>query len=193
MADEHAIALHWGFIMKELGLDLDNDNFRDTPERVAKSLIQICSGLYDTDNRVAEIMKTRFPSSYDEMIVEKGIDAVGMCPHHFLTIQYDIVVGYIPSSDGYVLGLSKIPRLVVLLAARPILQEELAMDISYEMGRWLSPLGVGVVVDGSHGCMTCRGVKMRDARTITAKMTGVFKDDPVVRREFMSYYQNNDS
>src|SRR3990167_8100143 len=130
MPDESVIAVHWQEIMIELGVNVYDDNFKDTPDRVAKTLVQLCGGLYDTDTKVAEIMKTRFPSTYDEMIVEKGIDAIGLCPHHFLPIQYDIVVGYIPRPDGYVIGLSKLPRLSVLLAARPVLQEELAMDIS---------------------------------------------------------------
>lgn len=184
------IAAHWSQIIIALGLDLHDPNLEGTPARVAKSLVEMCRGLNDTDKYVDEIVAKKFPAvGYDEMIVQKGIRAVGMCPHHFLPIEYSITVGYIPDEIGYVIGLSKIARIVKFLAARPVLQEQLVVDIADVFSSRLLAVGVGVVAEGKHGCMSYRGVT-EPSVTVTAKLAGLFLTQPDVRAEFMAHHRN---
>lgn len=181
------IAEHFSSIIKELGLDLSDPNLSDTPNRYAKALLEMCRGLVDTDGQIREVMKVAFPTDYDEMVVVRGIESVGICPHHFLPVLYDSVVGYVPNPKGLVVGLSKLPRIVEILSARPVLQEDLAVDISDTLGKYLNPLGVGVLLVGRHGCMQCRGVKMRDSDTVTTRLVGCFKEELKVKEEFLAY------
>jgi GTP cyclohydrolase I len=134
---------------------------------------------------VEEILSKTFPCDFDEMVVVTDIEATGVCPHHLMPVRYTIHVGYIPSQEGQVLGLSKIPRLVCLLAARPILQEQLTKDIADIFEDNLNPLGVMVVVSGGHSCMQCRGVRMSGSRMITSAIRGVFQDDSAAKQEFL--------
>lgn len=162
-------------ILQGLGVDLDDPNFKETPFRVAAALRELCKGLYEEDE-IDKILCRTFPSIYDEMIVVTDIDAISLCPHHLMPIRYKIHVGYIPAEDGLVLGLSKIPRLVCLLAARPVMQEQLTVEIADEFEKALTPLGVMIVVNGGHSCMQCRGVKQSNSRMITSAVRGCFAD-----------------
>jgi len=169
---------------------VEDKNLKDTPDRVVRALEELCQGLYKQDE-IDEILSKTFPSDYDEMIVVTNIDAVGLCPHHLMPIRYKIHVGYIPSEDGQVLGLSKIPRLVCLLAARPILQEQLTVDIVNAFEKHLQPLGVMVVVNGGHSCMQCRGVKQASSQMITSAVRGCFADEEDnSRNEFLSFIRS---
>lgn len=174
------------YILEGLGINWKEDsNFKTTPNRVANTYMELCSGLYKQDV-IELILKTTFPCDYDEMIAVTDIDTVGICPHHLMPVRYKIHVGYIPSEDGQVLGLSKIPRLVCLLAARPILQEQLTADIADIFEEHLQPLGVIVVVNGGHSCMQCRGVKQGNSQMITSAVRGIFKDEGPPKQEFLS-------
>ena len=174
------------YILEGLGINWKEDeNFKATPNRVANTYMELCSGLYKQDV-IELILKTTFPCDYDEMIAVTDIDTVGICPHHLMPVRYKIHVGYIPSEDGQVLGLSKIPRLVCLLAARPILQEQLTADIADIFEEHLQPLGVIVVVNGGHSCMQCRGIKQDNSQMITSAVRGIFKDEGPPKQEFLS-------
>ena len=168
-----------------LGLDPKiNPDTADTPRRYADSMLELLRGS-TLGETIADIMSKTSPAEgYDEMIVSGGIDATGICPHHILPIEYNVVVGYIPS-DGVCLGLSKFARLIELLAARAVLQEQLTMDIVASMITYLKPVGAGVIVRGVHGCMTCRGVKQRNSFTVTTSLYGPMKTDPKCREEFL--------
>lgn len=173
-------------ILYGLGVDLEDPNFKDTPDRVARAYRELCRGLYERD-KIDEILSRVFPSDNDQMIIRPDIDAVGLCPHHLLPVRYRVHVGYIPAEGGFVLGASKISRLVHLLAARPILQEDLAPDIVDKLEETLNPLGVMAVVIGEHSCMQCRGIKEASSKMITSAVRGIFKsefDSP--RAEFLS-------
>jgi len=186
-----AMALHLKTILQDMGITVDADpNFEETPERVIKSLIEMCSGMWGTEKQIKKLMSKKFPSDYDEMVVFKNIETTSLCPHHLLPITYQMVIGYLPSKDGYVIGLSKIPRLAELLSARPVLQEQLAVDISKAINEHLKPNGAGVIIVGQHGCMNCRGVKMRHSKVVTAKLSGLFLEHSDIRKEFLAYYQN---
>lgn len=186
---EVEIAEHFTSILGLLGLQLIDPNLTQTPRRYARAILELTRGLVETDEHVRELMSVVFPSSYDEMIVVAGIETAGVCPHHFLPIEYDITIGYIPSEPEHlVVGLSKLPRLAELLSARPVLQEQLTDEIVRSLLVHLVPRGAGAIVVGKHGCMTCRGVKQRDGLMITTKLVGNFRDQSV-KEEFLSYRQ----
>lgn len=182
--DETIVELAVYNLIKGLGINLKDpdigpifkENFQGTPKRVARAFRELCRGLYERDE-IENILSTTFPCDYDEMVIVTDIQAVGVCPHHLMPVRYKIHVGYIPSKDGKVLGLSKIPRLVCLLAARPVLQEQLTKDIADIFETSLNPLGVMVVISGGHSCMQCRGVKMSGSEMITSAVRGCFADD----------------
>ena len=124
------------------------------------------------------------------MVIIKDIHTYSMCPHHLLPVEMIIHVGYVPK--GKVLGLSKIPRLVELYARRPVLQEQLAVDIADSMMYYLKPLGVAVVIKGRHYCMIMRGVQKRESWTITSCVRGVFRDPKEKARDEFLKLINHD-
>lgn len=172
-------------LLTGLGVDFADKNFVGTPDRIARSLIEMCRGLW-AEQEIEQLFDKVFPSTYDQMIVERNIDTIGLCPHHFLPVKMIIHIGYIPNGDGTVIGISKLARLARLLSARPVLQEQLPEDIANEMERHLQPLGVGVLVVGQHGCMQCRGVYTPGVDVVTSVMRGSFLSEPTARNEFMS-------
>jgi GTP cyclohydrolase I len=178
---------HVQFAIKELliglGVSLRDPNFKDTPARVARSYAEIFSGLYDTENKLKEIFKASFPSTYTGMVIVDNIHCFSMCPHHLLPVEYFIKTGYIANKK--MLGLSKIPRVVELLAKRPELQETFTQDICDTLKSYLNPAGVMVVVHGSHNCLRMRGAKKEDAVMVTSSISGKFTR-PEVRAEFLS-------
>jgi GTP cyclohydrolase I len=168
-----------------IGIDPEDENFKDTPSRVARSYEEIFAGGADTEKQIANILKTGFPGEgYDEIILVKGIKTFSMCPHHFLPVEYDIDIAYIPGEDNIVLGISKLPRIAQILSKRPVLQESLTKDIG-EALQAIKPLGVAVRVSGIHYCMRMRGVKVQSA-TITSYVTGCFREKPEARAEFFN-------
>jgi len=157
-------------------------NLKDTPERVAKMYIELCSGLFeDREERLKEIFSAIYPSELDELVIAKDIEAISICPHHLLPIVYKVHIGYLP--NGYVLGLSKLPRLVKFLASKPLLQENLTCEIADNLMKYLKPKGCMVIMNGIHSCVMCRGV--RDKSTfITSVVRGEFLD-PSLKEEFL--------
>jgi GTP cyclohydrolase I len=154
----------------------EDENFKETPRRVAKAYKELTKGLDELENHIVV-----FPSNYDGIIHFNDIQAVGLCPHHLLPIEYKITFAYIPT--GKVLGLSKIPRIIKHLSARPVLQEDLTRDIRDYFVKKLEPLGVAVLVKGIHGCMKYRGITEAEEVT-TVNLAGTFMDIPQTREEF---------
>lgn len=161
------------------GLDITNENFRETPQRVAKAYLEMNKGIDTTE--VENILKQNFPSDYKGMVILDKIQTYSLCPHHFLPVRYIIHFGYIP--NGKVLGLSKIPRFIKLLSQRPALQEDFTQDIIKMFNAYVKPLGCAVVIKGWHGCMGGRGVEMPETATITSEVSGNFTDISV-KEEF---------
>jgi len=185
-ASRLAMADAFKLVLKGLQVDLEDPNLIDTPMRVVDSLFEMCYGHIDTEIRIADIMKAKFPADgYDEMIVERKIVTNSLCPHHVLPIRYRMTIGYVPNKAYYVIGISKLARVAELLSARLVMQEQLVMDIADAVNSYLKPFGVGVVVVGEHGCMTCRGVKQRETDLVTTRLIGVFRQAPV-RQEFLA-------
>ena len=168
-------------------IDLKDPNLVDSPDRMARALLEVCSGL-GAKNRDA--VNTTFPSEkYDEVIILKDIDFSSLCSHHFFPFQGVAHVGYLPDvkGEGSVVGLSKLARVVDVHARRPQLQERLCYSIMEGLKEELKPAGVMVVVEATHGCLNCRGVKKQNASMITSALDGVFKSDPRSRMEFLNF------
>lgn len=174
---------HFAEIMKTLGLDLTDDSLVDTPKRVAKMYVsEIFYGLdYDTFPKVT-CVENKFKT--DEMVVEKNVNVMSSCEHHFITIDGLATVGYIPKDK--VIGLSKINRIVEYFAKRPQVQERLTSQIYHALQFLLGTDDVAVVIDAKHFCVAARGVEDTGSSTVTSKLGGAFKDDPSTRAEFMS-------
>lgn len=170
----------------EYGLDIDDPNFKETPARVAKSYAEIFSGVAKTQEQIIKILKTAFPCDYGGMVVQCGIKAFSMCPHHLLPVVYTVDVGYIPSLGGGVLGLSKLARIVTVLAKRPVMQEQFTHEITSALSSLAGVKGAAVRVCGIHYCMVMRGASQTESTTKTSDLTGVFKSIPEARAEFMS-------
>jgi len=182
--DKLGLMRAWMDILDCLGIDPNDPNFVETPERIARMYDEIFAGLLEPNLEELENHLTKtFPCTYDQMIVEKGIEAWSTCPHHFVPVKYQVDFAYMPKDQ--VLGVSKPVRVVQILAKRPVLQEQLTQDIVDYLERVLEPKGVIVKVSGMHHCMITRGVKAQ-AEIITSALTGVF-ENPSVKAEFLSY------
>ncbi|MBA7538785.1 GTP cyclohydrolase 1 [subsurface metagenome] len=169
-------------LANDYGLDLTDVNFEGTPKRVARMYGEIFGGIKDTKQQIKNILDSSFPSTNKEMIIAKNISVYSMCPHHFLPVSYSVDLGYIP--NGNVLGVSKLTRLVEILAKRPVLQETLTEEIANYLQK-INTLGVMVIVKGQHYCMKMRGVKQQNSTIITSAVRGVFDEDIKTRNEFM--------
>jgi len=169
-------------ILKHLGEDPSRDGLLATPRRVADSLRFLTSG-YRQD--VDEVLNgALFDVCYDEMVIVKDIEVFSLCEHHLLPFFGRCHVAYIPGNK--VIGLSKLPRLVNLFARRLQVQERLTTEIAYAIMDKVKPLGVGVVIEARHLCMTMRGVESQNSVAVTSTMLGSFRDDRKTREEFLS-------
>jgi GTP cyclohydrolase I len=169
-------------------LDLEDKNLIGSPNRMARALLEVCSGL-GTNQK--EIFSTTFPAeNYNEVIILKDIDYTSLCSHHFFPFIGQAHVGYLPDTsfgeDSRVVGLSKLAHIVDMHAQRPQLQERMCYGIMNSIKEELKPAGVMVVIEGSHGCLTCRGAKKANASMMTSALDGNFKEDPKLRAEFLS-------
>ena len=181
MVDQPRIEAAIREILSAIGEDPDRDGLRDTPGRVARSYDELFSGL---NQDPSELLATTFDIAHDEMVLVKDIELVSMCEHHLLPFTGVAHVGYIPSADGQVTGLSKLARLVDVYARRPQVQERLTTQIADALVEHLGARGVVVVVEAEHMCMTMRGVRKRGSRTITSAVRGLLRS-PATRAEAM--------
>ncbi|MFF3561961.1 GTP cyclohydrolase I FolE [Streptomyces sp. NPDC002574] len=165
-----------------VGEDPDREGLRDTPARVARSYREIFAGLYQEPE---DVLTTTFDLGHDEMVLVKDIEVLSSCEHHLVPFVGVAHVGYIPSADGKITGLSKLARLVDVFARRPQVQERLTTQIAESLMRILEPRGVIVVIECEHMCMTMRGVRKPGAKTLTSAVRGQLRD-PATRAEAMS-------
>jgi GTP cyclohydrolase I len=164
-------------MLETLGEDVSREGLRDTPKRVMKFYREFLSP--------EKFNFTTFEGeSYDEMIIQKDIPFFSLCEHHLAPFFGTATVAYIP--DGKIVGLSKLARTVDLYARRFQNQERITSQIAERLTEELNPLGVAVILKARHFCMEMRGIKTHDVSTTTSKLTGVFKDKPEARAEFMS-------
>lgn len=186
LSDEEKIARIRGSvneIMLTLGLDLDDDSLKGTPNRVAKMFVnEIFGGLNPKRRPKSSTFDNKY--KYGEMLVEKNITLYSTCEHHLLPIVGKAHVAYI--SKGTVVGLSKMNRIVDYYAKRPQVQERLNIQIVRELQQVLGTQDVACVIDAKHLCVNSRGIRDIESSTVTAEYGGKFKEE-AVRREFLDY------
>ncbi|MEU9235054.1 GTP cyclohydrolase I FolE [Streptomyces subrutilus] len=165
-----------------VGEDPEREGLLETPARVARAYREIFAGLYQ---KPEEVLTTTFDLGHDEMVLVKDIEVMSSCEHHLVPFHGVAHVGYIPSTDGKITGLSKLARLVDVFARRPQVQERLTTQIADSLMEILDPRGCIVVIECEHMCMTMRGVRKPGAKTITSAVRGQLRD-PATRNEAMS-------
>ena len=181
------IEKHFRAIMEIMGLDLTDDSLKGTPKRVAKMYIkEIFKGLNPDNKPKVTLFNNTY--RYNQMLVEKNISFYSNCEHHFVPIIGKAHVAYI--SNGKVIGLSKLNRVVAYFAKRPQVQERLTMQIGTELQKILSTNDVAVVIDAKHLCVASRGVEDDTSTTITSFYEGKFKEE-ATRNELLKYLELN--
>lgn len=172
---------HYHEVLKQIGENPEREGLLKTPERVAKALLYLTHG-YDLDAK-GILQSAMFKEEYSQMVVVKDIEVYSMCEHHMLPFFGKAHVAYIP--NGYVVGLSKIPRVVDVFARRLQVQERLTNEIRDCIQETLQPIGVGVVIECRHLCMSMRGVQKQNSVTTTSAFTGEFLQEKT-RTEFLN-------
>lgn len=171
-------------IMETLGMDLTDDSLKGTPKRVAKMFVkEIFGGLLPENKPGMSTFENKY--NYNQMLVEKDIVVYSTCEHHFLPIVGRAHLAYI--SNGRVIGLSKMNRIVEYFAKRPQVQERLTMQIVKAMQDALGTDDVACIIDAKHLCVNSRGIKDIESSTVTAEFGGVFKENETLRKEFLAY------
>ena len=169
-------------ILDGIGEDTGRDGLKETPRRVAEMYREVFAGLHADPEAVVDAV---FDVAHDEMIMVRDIEVAAFCEHHLIPFTGKAHVAYIPGDDGRITGLSKLARLVDVLAGKPQVQERLTTEIADVLERVLKPRGVFVVVEAEHLCMSMRGVKKPGSETVTSSVRGVFRTDPRTRAEAM--------
>ena len=169
-------------ILEGIGEDAGRQGVKETPRRVAEMYREIFSGLHEDPEAVVDAV---FDVGHDEMIMVRDIPLYSVCEHHLVPFVGKAHVAYVPAKDGRITGLSKLARLVDVLARRPQVQERLTTQIAEVLEVVLQPRGVFVVLEAEHLCMSMRGVKKPGSITVTSAVRGVFKTDARTRAEAM--------
>ncbi|MCE1201970.1 MAG: GTP cyclohydrolase I FolE [Bacteroidia bacterium] len=180
-----ALQQHYEAILKLIGEDPQREGLIETPKRVAKAIQFLTQG-YDHDP-IEILLSAKFKEDYREMVIVKDIEIFSLCEHHMIPFIGKAHVGYIP--NGYITGLSKIARVVEAYARRLQVQERLTSQIKEAIQDALNPLGVAVVIEARHLCMSMRGVQKQSSVTTTSDFTGAFQRMET-RAEFISLIQN---
>ncbi|PSR05971.1 MAG: GTP cyclohydrolase I FolE [Bacteroidetes bacterium SW_10_40_5] len=177
------IEKHFREIMEILGLDLNDDSLKGTPKRVAKMYVEeICSGLKPENKPSVSLFENKY--QYNEMMVQKNISVHSHCEHHFLPIEGKAHVAYV--SNGNVIGLSKINRIVKYFSKRPQVQERLTKQIADSLKTVLGTEDVAVLIDAHHMCVSSRGIQDTCSSTITSEYSGKFQEADR-KQEFLNY------
>jgi GTP cyclohydrolase I len=176
---EHAVRE----ILEAIGEDPNRDGLVRTPTRIAHMYEEIFAGLHDDPSHHLTVT---FEADHDEMVMVRDIPVHSMCEHHLVPFAGKAHVAYIPGDDGRITGLSKIARLVDGFAKRPQVQERLTTQIADALVDVLDPIGVLVMIEAEHFCMSMRGVKKPGSLTITSAVRGLFKSNAATRAEAMS-------
>lgn len=180
--DSEAIKVHIRGILEALGADPDREGLKDTPERVAKMYQEVFEGMNYSNAEIANMFDKTFVDELDfetdskDMVVVRDIDIFSYCEHH-MALMYDmkVTIAYIP--NGKVIGLSKIARIADMVSKRLQLQERIGTDIAEIMEMITDSKDIAVLIEGSHSCMTARGIKKPGAVTHTSTLRGKFQDD----------------
>lgn len=180
--DLEKIAQGVRLMLEGMGEETDRDGLQKTPERVAQFYAELTEGMWED---ASEHLKTLPGDSHDEMVIVKDISIASVCEHHLAPFVGKCHIAYIPKG-GRIVGLSKLARIAEIFARRLQVQERLTQQIAQTLFDGIQPLGVMVVIEAEHTCMTLRGVKKSGAKTITSCVLGGFRSDPRTRAEAMS-------
>lgn len=185
--DQKAIEEHIRGILVALGDDPEREGIKDTPQRVARMYAEVFEGMNYSNAEIAEMFSKSFevPSkSEEDMVVVKDIEVFSYCEHH-LALMYDmkVTVAYIPM--GRVIGLSKIARIVDMVAKRLQLQERIGTDVAEVISLATGSLDVAVYIEGNHSCMTARGIKKPSAKTVTTTFRGRFEKEMALQNKLL--------
>jgi GTP cyclohydrolase IA len=175
------VAHHFSEIMKTLGLDMDDDNMKDTPRRVAKMYHEVFASLRQGQEPKITVFDNE--DGYSSMVTVKDIPFYSMCAHHFLPFFGVAHVAYIPTDR--IVGISKLARIVEFYSRMPQVQERMTEQITRYIEEKLTPRGTYVVLEGRHMCMEMRGVEAHGSKTVTSSLTGCFAK-PEIREEFLN-------
>lgn len=171
-------------ILLAIGEDPDREGLLETPDRVARMYEEMFSGLRKDP---AVVLRKTFTEKFDEMVLVRNIDFESMCEHHLLPFFGKAHIAYLP--NGHIVGLSKLARIVEILARRPQVQERMTQELADLVMAELNPRGVGVVLEAAHTCMSIRGIRKPQSICTTSAMRGVFQSNLSTRSEFMSLIQ----
>ncbi|MCX6422871.1 MAG: GTP cyclohydrolase I FolE [Actinobacteria bacterium] len=169
-------------ILIGIGENPDRDGLKDTPARVARAYAEIFAGMRQS---AEDVLATTFDLGHEEIVLVKDIEVHSVCEHHLVPFHGVAHVGYIPSAEGRITGLSKLARLVDMYAKRPQVQERLTSQIADSLVKILRPRGAIVVMQCEHLCMSMRGIRKPGASTVTSAVRGSMRD-PATRAEAMS-------
>lgn len=181
VVDEAKIRQAVTMILEAVGEDPDREGLRDTPARVARMYADILSGLHQNPG---DVLATRFHVDHEEFVLIKDIPFYSLCEHHLLPFFGVAHVAYLPH-DGVVTGLSKLARLVDLIAKRPQLQERMTNEVADTLEYELKARGVFIMVEAEHLCMSMRGIRKPGSRTVTTASRGEFKTNASLREELL--------
>jgi|TARA_B000000460_G_scaffold214938_1_gene163924 GTP cyclohydrolase I len=176
-------------LLTTLGEDPSREGLLKTPERVERSLKFLTSGYQKDVDKV--LNGALFTVDYTEMVIVKDIDFYSLCEHHLLPFFGKCHVAYLPTNQ--VIGLSKIPRIVEIFSRRLQVQERLTNEIAETIKEKINPLGVAVVLEGTHLCMSMRGVEKQNSTAVTSAMLGAFREDARTRSEFLSLIRQHET
>jgi GTP cyclohydrolase I len=168
-------------ILRAVGEDPEREGLRETPARVARMYAELFAGLHQDPRR---LLQKTFTQKYDEMVLVKDIGFESMCEHHLLPFLGKAHIAYLP--NGKIVGLSKLARVVEVLARRPQVQERMTEDLADLLMDELAPRGVGVILEATHTCMTIRGIRKANSLCTTSAMRGTFATNQSSRAELMS-------
>lgn len=186
MVDEAVIRAAVESIISAIGEDPKREGLKDSPRRVAEMYGELFVGI--NKDPVKEL-KVDYELGHRELVILRDIPFYSMCEHHFLPFYGLVHIGYIPSKEGRVVGISKLARVVEIIARRPQVQERMATQIADAIVEGLRPSGVAVVIKAEHLCMVMRGIKKPGASVITSALRGDFRQKAAARAEFLSLIQ----
>jgi len=181
--DEEKIKASVKSIIEAIGEDPAREGLADTPRRVAEMYSELFMGMNRDPKKELAV---GYELGHREMVVLKDIPFYSMCEHHFLPFYGVVHIGYIPNNEGRVVGISKLARVVEIIAKRPQIQERMATEIADAIDEGLKPDGVAVVIEAEHLCMVMRGIKKPGASVITSALRGSFRRKAASRAEFFS-------
>jgi GTP cyclohydrolase IA len=183
--DQKRIAAAVREILLAVGEDPDREGLRETPERIARMYEEMFSGLH---RDAADVLKKTFIEKYDEMVLVKDITFDSICEHHLLPFFGKAHIAYIP--NGKIVGLSKLARVVEIVARRPQVQERMTEELADLVMNELDAQGAGVILEASHTCMSIRGIRKPGSVCTTSAMRGIFRANLTTRSEFLSLIRN---